>query len=279
LPALASLVAHQAPICLVIRIFPAHGHTCLRLAVLISYAKEYVVIRPHLQDRLTTVPRFQTSVDGTSGQLIFCGEMLHLLPSGALHWPTGKLLAISDLHLGKSERLARRGGALLPPYETQATLEKLDRDLNGTGAETVICLGDSFDDLAAARAIDEASRLWLTRLMAGRNWTWITGNHDPGPIDIRGTHRAEVTLCPFTFRHIAQPSEKAEISGHYHPKARLAGRSKPCFLVDATRLVMPAYGAYTGGLPVQDPALGSLMAKDALAILTGNRVLAIPMPR
>jgi uncharacterized protein len=211
--------------------------------------------------------------------LFFHGETLHLLPSGGLHWPARKLLAVSDLHLGKSERLARRGGTLLPPYETQATLEKLDRDLEATRAETVICLGDSFDDLAAAEGIEESARLWLARLMAGKNWTWITGNHDPGPIEIGGTHRAELKLTPFTFRHIANPAEKAEISGHYHPKARLAGQSKPCFLADATRLIMPAYGHYTGGLRSNDNTLTALMAPDGLAILTGARVLAIPMPR
>jgi uncharacterized protein len=211
--------------------------------------------------------------------LFFYGETLHLMSSGGLYWPARKTLAVSDLHLGKSERLARRGGSLLPPYETQATLEKLDRDLDSTGAETVICLGDSFDDLAAAEGIEEASRLWLTRLMAGKNWTWITGNHDPGPIEIGGTHRAELKLQPYTFRHIAEPSHRAEISGHYHPKARLAGQSKPCFLADAARLIMPAYGVYTGGLRAHDPALAALMAKDALAVLTGPRVLAIPMPR
>lgn len=211
--------------------------------------------------------------------LFFHGETLHLMPSGALHWPARKMLAVSDLHLGKSERLARRGGTLLPPYETQATLEKLDRDLENTRAEIVICLGDSFDDLAALDGIEEPSRLWLTRLMAGRDWTWITGNHDPGPVEIGGTHRAELKLQPFTFRHIAKPAERAEISGHYHPKARLAGQSKPCFLADASRLILPAYGAYTGGLRSDDPVLTNLMAKDALAILTGRKAIALPMPR
>ncbi|TAG11523.1 MAG: metallophosphoesterase, partial [Rhodobacterales bacterium] len=86
-------------------------------------------------------------------------------------------------------------------------------------------------------------------------------------------------LAPFTFRHIAQPEAKAEISGHYHPKARLAGQSKPCFLADAKRLILPAYGIYTGGLRSHEPVLTTLMAKDALAILTGPRALAIPMPR
>ena len=211
--------------------------------------------------------------------LFFHGETLHLMSSGALFWPGRRLLAVSDLHFGKSERLARRGGSLLPPYETQATLEKLDRDLEYTRADSVICLGDSFDDLAALDGMEESARLWLARLMAGKDWTWITGNHDPGPIEIGGTHRADLKVYPFTFRHIAQAGEKAEISGHYHPKARLAGQTKPCFLADANRLVMPAYGVYTGGLRAHDAALTALMARDALAILTGPRVLAMPMPR
>jgi hypothetical protein len=211
--------------------------------------------------------------------LFFHGETLHLRPSGALFWPAQGLLVVSDLHLGKSERLARRGGSLLPPYETQATLEKLDRELEATRATAVICLGDSFDDTTSADGIDDHSRLWLVRLMAGRDWTWITGNHDPGPIDIGGTHRDAVTLQPFTFRHIADPAQKAEVSGHYHPKARLAGQARPCFLADAARLILPAFGTYTGGLRTEDPALAGLMAKDAIAILTGSRALAIPMPR
>ena len=211
--------------------------------------------------------------------LFFHGQTLHLLPGGALFWPARKTLAVSDLHLGKSERLARRGGTLLPPYETQATLDKLDRDINATGAETVICLGDSFDDLAAVDGIEETSRIWLIRLMAGRDWTWITGNHDSGPIDLGGTHRAELKLTPFTFRHIAEPGEKAEISGHYHPKAHLAGQSRPCFLADAQRLVLPAYGTYTGGLYADDPALTALMSAQALAVLIGKTTLPMPMPR
>ncbi len=203
---------------------------------------------------------------------------LHALPSGALYWPDAGLLTVSDLHFGKSDRLARRGGALLPPYETQATLTKLDADIEATQARHVLCLGDSFDDTTAADTLDPANKLWLTRLMAGRDWTWISGNHDSGPLDLGGSHRAELRLGTLTFRHIATP-KTPEISGHYHPKARLAGQSRRCFLIDTARIIMPAYGTYTGGLMCDDPAFSALMGPRAIAVLTGARCTPIPMPR
>lgn len=204
---------------------------------------------------------------------------LTALPSGALHWPAQDLLAVSDLHFGKAERLARRGGSLLPPFDTIETLSRFDQDIATTNPSQVICLGDSFDDLDAALGLPDADRLWLTKLMAGRNWTWVLGNHDPGPINLGGSHRTEITLGPLTFRHIADPAQTAEISGHFHPKARIAGQSRACFLLDDTRLVMPAYGAYTGGLWSDHQSLVSLMKPYALAILTGPRALPMPMPR
>lgn len=210
----------------------------------------------------------------------FCGADLHCLPSGALYWPEQRLLCVSDLHLGRSERLARRGGALLPPYETRATLGRLEADIEASGAATVICLGDSFDDMAALDGLDEVDRLWLTRLMAGRDWIWIEGNHDSGPLDIGGTHRAEVTLAGLCFRHIAQPGTSAEISGHYHPKVQLAGQALRCFLLDKARLIMPAYGTYTGGLWSHHPELCLLMDTSALALACqSDTVLPLPMPR
>jgi metallophosphoesterase superfamily enzyme len=187
---------------------------------------------------------------------------LHALPSGALHWPAERLLVVSDLHFGKSERLARRGGALLPPFETRDTLQRLDSDLETTGARVVICLGDSFDDLRAAEAMDPADQLWLTRLMAGRDWVWIEGNHDAGPFALGGSHRAEL-----------------QISGHFHPKLRLAGQVRRCFLLDQLRVILPAYGSYTGGLWSHDPTLATLMQPQALAVAIGKTALPLPMPR
>ena len=206
-------------------------------------------------------------------------ETLHALPSGALYWPAQNLLAVSDLHFGKSNRLARRGGSLLPPYETAATLEKLDADIAAQNPATVLCLGDSFDDLDAASSLSETDTLWLTRLMAGRAWIWVLGNHDPAPTGISGTHKEQEKIGNLMFRHIADPSQSNEISGHYHPKAQLAGRSRPCFLADRARIILPAYGTYTGGLWSHDSSLAGLMQPAAIAVLTGPKALAIPMPR
>ncbi|MEL6451756.1 MAG: ligase-associated DNA damage response endonuclease PdeM [Pseudomonadota bacterium] len=215
--------------------------------------------------------------------LFLRGAALKAMGSGALYWPDQALLCVSDLHLGKSERIARRGGGHLPPYETRDTLARLAADLDATGARTVICLGDSFDDLAAAQALPEDERLWITRLQAGRRWVWIEGNHDPGPIEYGGTHLAELTLAPLVFRHIAQPGERGEVSGHYHPKATLPTRARsvtrPAFLVDSDRVILPAYGTYTGGLRSHDPVLTRIMRPDARAIMTGVRPLMVPMPR
>ena len=212
--------------------------------------------------------------------LDFAGERLSARASGALHWRSEGVLVVSDLHLGKSERIARRGGALLPPYETAETLDRLTRDLSDTGARTVICLGDSFDDLAAGASLDDAHRDTIRRLQAGRRWVWIEGNHDPGPLEIGGTHRAELRLGPLTFRHIAaRGTEAGEISGHYHPKARLRAARRPCFMVDARRMILPAYGCYTGGLDWTTPVLRGLFEDKAVAYLTGASVLAVPVPR
>ena len=205
----------------------------------------------------------------------FCSTDCVALASGALFLPQHDLLCVSDLHLGKSERIARRSGTMLPPYEVQETLQKLSDDIARTSPNSVICLGDSFDDLDSAQSLSNDMRLWLTGMQAGRDWVWIEGNHDPGPIDLGGTHRHEMVVGELMFRHIATDAA-AEISGHYHPKHRLAGRSKPAFLYDQNRLIMPAYGAYTGGLASNSPALRKLFRTAPIAVMTGSKAIAVP---
>lgn len=212
----------------------------------------------------------------------FAGEQMVARASGALVWPARNLLVVSDLHLGKSERLARRGGALLPPYEVIDTLTRLETDLNASGARQVICLGDSFDDLDAMTHLAHDLRLWLARLIAGRDWIWVEGNHDPGPVDLAGSHRADVRMPPLVFRHIAMNNAPPvpEVSGHYHPKHRLTLRgrqiSRPCFLLDAHRLILPAYGTYTGGVRSDAAVFDRLFGQEAKVILTGPGACMLP---
>lgn len=213
----------------------------------------------------------------------FAGETLALRGSGTLYWPRRRMLVVSDLHLGKSERIARRGGTLLPPFDTAETLDRLAEELTQTAPENVLCLGDSFDDLAAAEAIKDEVKHRLAPLQAGRRWIWAEGNHDPGPVDIGGTHVAEFTDGPLSFRHIATATGAGEISGHYHPKARIKLQRRalvrPCFVFDNTRLILPAFGAYTGGLWVMDPAIAQLLGAQAKVVLTGKTPHLFPCPR
>lgn len=210
----------------------------------------------------------------------FAGTQFEALPSGGLWWPSQRCLVVSDLHLGKSDRIARRGGGLLPPYDTADTLAALESAIGWTGAARVVCLGDSFDDLAAGRDLDGAAKLRLTQMMAGRHWVWIEGNHDPGPLDLGGSHIAELRLGPLVLRHIAENGPGPEISGHYHPKATVSIRgrriTRACFLRDRLRLILPAFGTYTGGLRLSDPVFQDIMDDDARAILVGQTPCEIP---
>lgn len=199
----------------------------------------------------------------------FHGQTFTALPSGALHWPAQNALLVADLHLGKSERMARRGGTLLPPYESQATLARLADDLRDTGAHRLIALGDTFDDDAAQDALGLQARATLDQITARHDCLWITGNHDP-----HAPGQADLALGGLTLRHIA--ADGPDISGHYHPKITLAGRRLPAFLVGTEHLILPAYGAYTGGLDATDPALTALVPKGH-AIACGLRTRMVPL--
>lgn len=204
----------------------------------------------------------------------FHGLRLAARPSGALFWPEGGWLMVADLHLGKSGRMARRGGALLPPYETAATLARLRDEIAATGARRVLCLGDSFDDDAARNEIAPEISADLHRM--GRDWGWITGNHDPAGADPRlpGTCGAEIMLGPVTLRH--QAGQGPDISGHFHPVVRLAGERRRAFLIGAAHVILPAFGAYTGGLLADDPAIRAILP-SGIAVACGARCLVLPL--
>jgi DNA ligase-associated metallophosphoesterase len=202
-------------------------------------------------------------------------------PAGAMMFPAEQLLAVADLHLEKGSSYARRG-SFLPPYDTRATIAALAEVVARHEPTTVVALGDSFHDRHGPARLGEAERSVLADIMAGRNWIWVTGNHDPQlPPELGGEVVAELVLGPLTLRHCPAPGARRELAGHLHPVAKvvLYGRSvrSKAFLTDAERCVLPAFGSYAGGLNACDPAFAPLFPAGFTAHVIGrNRVFALP---
>lgn len=198
--------------------------------------------------------------------------------SGALFWPEQSTLIVADLHFEKGSHYAQRSAQFLPPYDTATTLSALEQVLLRLQPSRVIALGDSVHDPRAVQRIDPVQVARLARLTAAHEWVWIAGNHDPSPpVEWGGRMEPELTIADLTFRHEAQIGALREVSGHYHPKARVATRGTVvtgrCFVADAARIVLPAFGAYTGGLNVLDPAIAGLFQPGFTAIVMGQRRL------
>ena len=199
--------------------------------------------------------------DASEGTLEIAGVGFVADLSGALFWEEQSLLVVSDLHLEKGSSFASRG-VLLPPYDTAATLLRLAAVIARHDPQVVIALGDSFHDRNAHERLSASDREAISALQARRDWIWISGNHDPAlPPDLGGVVASEVAIGPILFRH--EPTGAAgEIAGHLHPKARVATRARwlerRCFASDGDRAVMPAFGAYSGGLSIRDAAFAKI---------------------
>lgn len=197
--------------------------------------------------------------------------------------PEAGMLVVSDLHLGKAERNARRGGGFWPPYENAETLSRLEAEMAALEPSALVLLGDSFDDDACVDGMAEDDLRRITALAEGCALTWITGNHDPRPVGLPGSSAPEIACGELTLHHIAKTGAQAEISGHYHPKAALYTRGRrirrKCFLLDARRIILPAFGAYAGGLDILSPVFDALFGADADVIFTGKRALRTPLSR
>ena len=204
--------------------------------------------------------------------------------SGALFWEEQSLLVVSDLHLEKGSSFARRG-VLLPPYDTAATLALLGVLIARRNPRMVIALGDSFHDSDAHNRLSRADSEAIVAMQARRDWIWISGNHDPAlPSDIGGIVAEEVAIGPIVFRH--EPTgAPGEIAGHLHPKARVSTRGRSmerrCFACDGERAVMPAFGAYTGGLSIRDAAFAKIFQTLGFMahVLGDNRLHSIAASR
>ncbi len=209
------------------------------------------------------------------------GTSVTMRASGAVWVEAERALVVADLHLEKGSSYAMRG-QMLPPYDTRETLRRLEAEAAATDAAVVILLGDTFHDRKseARLAADDAER--LRALARGRRLIWVIGNHDAdGPQALPGETADELELCGLTLRHEPQAGAQAgEIAGHLHPAAKVrAPRGtirRRCFVTDGERAILPAFGAYAGGLNVRDEAFAGLFVRPPLAGALGPaRVRAV----
>jgi DNA ligase-associated metallophosphoesterase len=213
----------------------------------------------------------------------FCNHELMALPQGALYWHARRALLVADLHLEKASWFARLG-QMLPPYDSIATLADLTALRAATDAEEIWCLGDSFHDRDGCNRLPAKAREMLTALTASTRWTWITGNHDPGIADhCGGAIVEEAEVDGLLLRHEADPAEmRPELSGHFHPKLRVSHRgrmlSRRCFVATDRKLILPAFGALTGGLDAGHPEIVRAVGGPAEALVpVANRLLRFPL--
>lgn len=219
-------------------------------------------------------------------EIVVAGETLLADCDGALYWPREGVLAVADLHLEKGSSYARRG-VLLPPYDTTATLGRLALVMTRYAPRVVIALGDSFHDDDGAGRVGADDRGALAALQRGRDWIWIAGNHDRRPADgVGGGCASAIAIGGLMFRH--EPTgagAEGEIAGHLHPIARVSRRghtvSRRCFAADRTRLIMPAFGAFAGGLNVRHRAFADVFGTAAFTahLLGEGRLYALAASR
>lgn len=213
----------------------------------------------------------------------FGGQLLTPLVQGALLWPARQALLVADLHLEKASWFAR-GGQMLPPYDSFATLSDLTDLVRETGVREVWCLGDSFHDPDGCRRLPAAAQEMLRALASATRWTWITGNHDPHGVDrCGGEVMDEATVDGLVLRHEARSGEpRPELSGHFHPKLRIRVRgkliSRRCFVATGAKLILPAFGSLTGGLDATHPEIVRAIGGPAHALVpVENRLLRFPL--
>lgn len=209
----------------------------------------------------------------------FAGERWLASPGGALLWLQRRIMLVADLHLEKGSWYAAHGQPL-PPYDSRATLARLAGDAERWDPAEIWCLGDSFHDRAGQARLDPAAETLLVTLAARHRWLFVAGNHDGLPDGRWGTHAVdEVVAADLVFRHEHDPADpRAQVSGHFHPKTSVALRGRAvrraCFACGDRALILPAFGSYTGGLDIDDPAIARLFDGPYAALVPTARGLA-----
>ncbi len=195
--------------------------------------------------------------------------------SGALWLASARALIVADLHFEKGSFFAKQG-QMLPPYDTADTLERLEAEIEALSPAVVICLGDSFHDADGEARLSKDDARRVAALGSGRTLVWITGNHDHEvPFSLAGETADELSLGGLILRHEPQPgTQDGEAAGHLHPCAKVSHRGvtvrRRCFVTDGTRIVLPAFGAFTGGLNVRDVAYTALFSTPPIAAALGR---------
>jgi len=208
--------------------------------------------------------------------LDLAGTEALLRPSGALWLAAERLLAVADLHLEKGSAYASRG-QMLPPYDTRETLARLAAEAAALRPHTILLLGDTLHDGAAEGRLAPDDVRTLMRLGSASGLVWIAGNHDAdGPWSLPGRTAAAWSVVGLSLVHEPAAAPRfGEVAGHLHPAARIKGRvgsvRRRCFITDGERLVMPAFGAFAGGLNVRDAAFRGLFRRPPLAVALGDR--------
>jgi uncharacterized protein len=210
----------------------------------------------------------------------FGGATFRAAGDAALYWPAQEALLVADLHLEKASSFAVTSGQMLPPYDSQESLVRLKRILREYRAKRVYCLGDNFHDDGGEIRISGVAVSLLTGLTSSLEWHWIVGNHDPGLTAMWGGQVAnEIELDGIMLRHNIVPADpRPEISGHYHPKLRFSARgrliSRRCFLQSGHRLILPAFGAFTGGMDAAEILRVEKLLGSARALVPVDSALA-----
>jgi uncharacterized protein len=228
----------------------------------------------------TFVYEFASASCGSLRTLV-AGTEAMFRPSGALWLHAHGVLVVADLHLEKGSSYARRG-QMLPPYDTRETLCRLEAEIARLDPRVLVFLGDSFHDGAAEDRMDASDAARVAALAARRQLIWVIGNHDAeGPRSLPGERAAELQVANLLLRHEPGAGVRpGEVSGHLHPAAKVRSPRgavrRRCFATDGERLILPAFGAYAGGLNVRDAAFAGLFARPLLAGALGrDRVHAI----